>query len=173
MPKADRDPSQWISKELFAAYCGADDRRMQDYYERACAKRTLVFMRFHWLPVLLLPFWLGYRQQWLLWSVLVGSVALVLPWVELHAGVRLPASGLTGTWLAIGMMGEGLLLSTANQRFQRLKAQGESPEQIERLLTDRAKRSLEMGLAGGLGALALGIVGAQLIQILWAHPVTR
>src|SRR5689334_9250294 len=96
-----RDPETWLSRELFAAYCGARAEKLLAYYDKAKAKRSLIVFSFDWLAILLLPAWLGYRRQWILWGTLVGLIAVVTVVTEL-AHIDLPAGAFTGGLLALG-----------------------------------------------------------------------
>jgi hypothetical protein len=166
-----RDPDNWIPRELFAAYCGPGSDKLLTYYDKARAKRNMISVDFDLLAFLALPAWLGYRQQWALWAVLTGLLA-VLPFIEVAAGVELPNAAFTGTLLALGLMARGLLLSNATGLFLKLKAQGLAPEAIQSALAGRASPRLPFAFAGLFGALVI-IMGAVLLAELLGGDLPR
>src|SRR5262245_55703593 len=69
-----RDPSTWVTRELFAAYCGPSSDKLLAYYDKAVRKKQLIVFDWNTLAFFLLPAWLGYRRQWTMWVTVVGVV---------------------------------------------------------------------------------------------------
>ncbi|HKP59561.1 MAG TPA: DUF2628 domain-containing protein [Polyangiales bacterium] len=149
-----RDPEQWIPRELFAAYCGANSEKLLQYYDKAKAKRKPMLFAFDWLAFFVLPAWLGYRRQWTLWGTLVGMIALITI-IAAVAKVELPAGAFGGGLIALGMMAQGLLLAQANGLYFKLKKQSLGDDAMRVALADKASPSVGMVVAGLAGALII------------------
>jgi hypothetical protein len=152
-----RDPDTWLPRDLFAAYCGPRSDGLLAYYDKAKAKRNMIVFSFDWLAFFLLPAWLGYRRQWVLWTTLVVTVA-VLSVAASVARVKLPSGAFTGGLLAAGMMAQGSLLTTANGRYLKLKQQGLSDNAIRGDLANKASPHRGFALAGLAGAIAIQLL---------------
>jgi len=163
MDKPDlRDPAQWLPRELFAAYCGPGSDKLLAYYDKAKAKRQLIVFQFDWLAFFAVPAWFGYRQQWTLWATVVGVVAAATV-IEALARIHLPAGAFGGAMMAVGLMAHGLVLTTANGQYLKLKRQGLGPDAIRSALADKARAHLGSAFAGLFGALAIGSALAYLL----------
>jgi Protein of unknown function (DUF2628) len=155
-----RDPEHWVPRELFAAYCGEQSGSMLDYYDRAKSKRKPIVMSFDALAFFVLPAWLGYRRQWILWATLSGAIAVFTIAAAL-AKVQLPGGAFGGALIGLGLMARGLLLTTANGQYLKLKQRGSSDAEIRDALADRARPSIALAIVGLLGALVIqGLVVA-------------
>jgi hypothetical protein len=155
-----RDPEQWVPRELFAAYCGEESGSMLDYYDKAKAKRKLIVFSFDWLAFFVLPAWLGYRRQWTLWATLTVSIAVVTAGAAL-LDVRVPGGAFGGGLIAVALMARGLLLTSANSLYLKLKQRGLADDAIRAELANKAAPSVGLAFAGLLGALVIqGVVVA-------------
>ena len=152
-----RDPQNWIPRELFAAYVGAGSDDLLAYYDKARGKNKPISMSFNLLAVLALPAWLGLRQQWAMWATFTGLIGVV-PFFEQVSGIVLPPSAFVGTGIAMGFMARGLLLTSANAHYLKLKRQGATESAVREALQDRARASVPWAIAGGLASVAV-VVG--------------
>lgn len=169
MANADpQDPKNWIPRELFAAYVGPSSDDMLAYYDKAVSKRNPLLMSFNLLAVLLLPAWLGLRRQWALWATFTGLVG-ILPFLELALGVSIPMGAFVGIGVAMGCMARGLLLTSANAQYLKLKRQGQSDAAIRDTLQGRASLNFPFALAAGLGSPTLIFAFAHLASVLASH----
>lgn len=160
MTKPDlRDPEQWIPRELFAKYCGPKSDKLLAYYDKAKAKRQLIVTDFEWFPFLVLPAWLGYRQQWALWGTLTACFA-ALTLVEALMRFQLPNGAFGGMMLALGLMAHGLVLSSANGLYLKLKKQGLTGEALESALAGRASPHVGFACLALAGSLLVSVLGA-------------
>lgn len=161
MTKPDlRDPEQWIPRELFAKYCGPDAAKLLAYYDKAKAKRQLIVADFAWFPFLILPAWLGYRQQWTLWGTLTGCFA-TLSLLEGVMRFQVPSGAFGGMMIALGLMAHGFLLSNANGLYLKLTRQGVTGEALESALTGRASPRVGHACLALAGTLVIGVLGAM------------
>lgn len=146
-----RDPDQWIPRDLFAAYCGEDSGPLLEYYDKAKAKRKPILWSFDWLAFFVLPAWLGYRRQWVLYAALIGSIAVVTVVADwMH--VRLPSGAFGGALIALALTARGLLFTNANGAYFKLKRAGIQDDGIRQALANKAKRSPGLAVAGLFGA---------------------
>lgn len=157
-----RKPEHWLPRELFAAYCGARSDQLLAYYDKARAKGKPIVLSFDWLAVLVLPAWLGYRRQWASWASLVGTILVVSVGAQL-AHLELPAGAFGGGLLALGASAHGLLLTTANGKYVKLKRQGLSDEAIGAALANKACPSAALGVAALLAAIAIQVAAMLLV----------
>jgi hypothetical protein len=160
-----RDPQNWIPRELFAAYVGPRSDDLLAYYDKARDKKNLLTMSFNLLAVLMLPAWLGLRQQWAMWATFTGLIG-VLPFIEHALGIELPSGGFVGVGVAMGFMARGFLLTSANGHYLKLKRQGLDENAIRNALQGRARSNVPFAVAGGLGSLTVIIGLAHLAHIL-------
>jgi Protein of unknown function (DUF2628) len=152
-----RDPEQWIPRDLFAAYCGANSEKLLGYYDKAKAKRKPIVFAFDWLALFVLPAWFGYRRQWTMWGTLVGMIAVITVVADL-AKIQLPAGAFGGGLIALGLMAYGLLLSHANGLYFKLKKQALADDAIRAALADKASPSVGLAVAGVAGALFIQLL---------------
>jgi hypothetical protein len=165
MANADvRDPKNWIPRELFAAYVGPSSDDLLAYYDRALSKKNPLFMSFNLLAVLLFPAWLGLRRQWAMWGTFTGLVS-ILPFIELSLGVNIPGGAFVGIGVAMGCMARGLLLTSANAQYLKLKRRGLTDGAIRSALEGRASLNFPFALAAGLGSVTV-IVGMAHLALL-------
>ena len=160
-----QDPKNWIPRELFAAYVGSGSDDLVAYYDKALVKKNPLFMSFNLLAVLLLPAWLGLRRQWAMWGTFTGLIG-ILPFIELALGVSVPAGALVGVGVAMGGMARGLLLTTANAQYLKLKRRGLDASAIRDALQGRASLNFPFALAAGLGSVTLIVGMAHLAMLL-------
>ena len=163
-----RSPENWIPRELFAAYVGPRSEDLLAYYDKALEKKNPLTMSFNWLAVLALPAWLGLRQQWAMWATFTGLIG-VLPFIERTLGIQVPSSAFVGVGVAMGFMARGLLLTSANGRYLKLKRQGLSAGDIREALAGRARSNVPFAVAGGFGSVTVIVTLGQLAQILATH----
>jgi hypothetical protein len=163
-----RDPQNWIPRTIFAAYVGPGSDDLLAYYDKARAKKNPLLMSFNLLAVLALPAWLGLRQQWALWGTFTGLIG-VLPFLEYALGIALPMGAFVGMGVAIGFMARGLLLTSANVQFAKLKKRGLSDNAIAEELHGRARSNIPFAVAGGLGSVTVIMGLAHLALILSGH----
>jgi hypothetical protein len=159
-----RDPDNWIPRELFAAYVGPSSDDLLAYYDKALAKKNPLFMSFNLLAVLLFPAWLGLRRQWALWGTFTGLMG-TLPFIELSLGFDIPGGAFIGVAVAMGCMARGLLLTSANARYLKLKRSGLDDNAIRNALEGRASLNFPFALAAGLGSVTV-IVGMAHLALL-------
>ena len=170
MEKRDpRDPKNWIPRDLFAAYLGPHSDDMLIYYDKAVEKKNPLSMSFSPLAVFLLPAWLGLRQQWAVWATFTGLIG-VMPLIEGAFGIAIPNGAFVGTGFAMGMMGRGLLLTSANARYQKLTRQGVSGAALLEALRDCARLNVPFAIAGGVGSVAVVFGLAYLASVLSGRP---
>jgi Protein of unknown function (DUF2628) len=161
MTKPDlRDPDQWIPRDLFADYCGPGSDKLLAYYDKAKAKRQMIVSNFEWFAFLLLPAWLGYRQQWVLWGTLTGCFA-ALSLLEAFFHFQLPNGAFGGLMIALGLMAHGFLLTNANGLYLKLKQQDLSHDAVRAALLGRARPRAGMACLALVGSLLIGILGAM------------
>jgi hypothetical protein len=166
MAKLDvRDPQNWIPRELFAAYVGPDSEALLAYYDKAKVQKNPLLMSFNLLAVLVLPAWLGLRQQWAMWATFTGLIGVV-PFFEHALGVELPSSVFVGVGVAMGAMARGFLLTSANGRYLKLKRKGLTDGAIREALDGKARSNIPFAVAGGFGSLTVIVGLAHLAQIL-------
>jgi len=166
MANADpRDPQNWIPREVFAAYVGPGADDLLAYYDKARDKKNPLLMSFNLLAVLALPAWLGLHRQWALWATFTGLIG-ILPFLEHALGINLPVGGFVGMGVAMGFMARGLLLTSANGRYLKLKRQGLDENAIRKELAGRASSNIPFALAGGLGCVTVIFGLAHLALIL-------
>lgn len=166
MPNVDpRDPQNWIPRELFAAYVGPGSDDLLAYYDKAKDKKNPLLMSFNLLAVLALPAWLGLRSQWAMWGTFTGLIG-ILPFVEHALGITLPMGGFVGMGVAMGFLARGLLLTSANGRYAKLKRQGLSDGAVRDALQGRARPNIPFAVAGGLGSVTVIVGLAHLALIL-------
>ena len=164
-----RDPKNWIPRDLFAAYVGPGSDDMLAYYDKALLKKNPLFMSFNLLAVLLLPAWLGLRQQWAMWATYTGLIG-ALPFIEHALGITIPNGAFAGSGVAMGLMARGLLLTSANARYQKLTRKGVTGDALVEALRGRAHLSIPLALVGGIGSV-IAIVGlAFLASTLGGEP---
>ncbi|HET6336908.1 MAG TPA: DUF2628 domain-containing protein [Polyangiales bacterium] len=155
-----RDPEQWVPRELFAAYCGEESGSMLAYYDKAKTKRKAIVFSFDWLAFFVLPAWLGYRRQWALWATLTVSIAVITAGAAL-LDVHVPGGAFGGGLIAMALMARGLLLTSANSLYSKLKQRGLAADAIRAELANKAAPSVGLAIAGLLGALVVqGLVAA-------------
>jgi hypothetical protein len=117
------------------------------------------------LAVLVLPAWLGLRQQWAMWATFTGLIGVV-PFFEHALGVELPSSVFVGVGVAMGAMARGFLLTSANGRYLKLKRRGLTDGAIREALEGKARSNIPFAVAGGFGSLTVIVGLAHLAQIL-------
>jgi hypothetical protein len=155
-----RDPERWIPRELFGAYCGAESGSMLAYYDKAKTKRKPIVFSFDWLAFFVLPAWLGYRRQCALWATLTASIAVITAGAAL-LDVRVPGGALGGGLIAMALMARGLLLTSANGLYFKLKQRGLPADAMRTELANKAAPSVGLAIAGLVGALVVqGLVVA-------------
>ncbi|HVY32031.1 MAG TPA: hypothetical protein VHB79_36095 [Polyangiaceae bacterium] len=164
-----RDPQNWIPRELFAAYVGPQSEDLLTYYDKAVSKKNPLVMSFNPLAMLLLPAWLGLRQQWAMWATFTGLIGAV-PFVEQALGITIPNGAFVGTAVAMGMMARGLLLVTANAQYLKLKRQGMSADAVREALRDRARLNIPFAVAAGVGSVMVIFGLAHLAAMLSGRP---
>ena len=160
-----RELENWIPRELFAAYVGPGSQDLLAYYDKAKEKKNPLTMSFNLLAVLVLPAWLGLRQQWAMWATFTGLIG-VLPFIEHALGIQLPAGGFAGGAVAMGFMARGFLLTHANGQYAKLKRKGLTDGAIREALEGRARSNIPFAVAGGFGSLTVIVGLAHLAQIL-------
>jgi len=166
MEKRDpNDPKNWIPRDLFAAYLGPHSDDMLAYYDKAVSKQKPLMMSFSPLALLVLPAWLGLRQQWAMLATFTGLIG-VLPFIEHGLGISIPNSAFVGTGVAMGMMARGLLLISANANYLKLTRQGLSGVVLLEALRDRARINIPFAVAGGVGSIMVIFALAHLASIL-------
>ena len=146
------NPDNWIPRELFADYIGGDSEKLLAFYDKAKAKRSALTMSFDLLAILALPAWFGLRRQWTLWATYVGLFGL-LPFVEAIARIEVPNGAFVGVGVAMGMMARGLLLMNATSAYAKLRAKQLGSPEIASALAGRARRSVPLAVAGGIGGV--------------------
>lgn len=149
-----RDPQNWIPRELFAAYVGPGSDDLLAYYDQAKEKKNPLHMSFNLLAVLALPAWLGLRRQWAMWGTFTGLIG-ILPFIEHAGGFQIPNGAFVGTGLAMGFMAKGLLLTSANGRYFKLKRKGLDSSAIRGELEGAARPNIPFAIAGGLGCVTV------------------
>lgn len=164
-----RDPKNWIPRELFAAYLGPHSDDMLAYYDKAVSKKSALSVSFSPLALLMLPAWLGLRQQWAMWATFTGLIG-VLPFVERGLGIAIPSSAFVGTGIAMGLMGRGLLLLNANAQYLKLTNKGLTGPALHEALRDRARLNIPFAVAAGVGSLMIIFGLAHLAAILSGQP---
>jgi hypothetical protein len=164
-----RDPENWIPRELFAAYVGPGSADLLAYYDQARQKKNPLSMSFNLLAVLALPAWLGLRSQWAMWATFTGLVG-VLPFLEQALGIQIPGGAFVGVGVAMGFMARGLLLTSANGRYLRLKRRGLDASAIREALQGRARSNIPFAIAGGLGSVTVIVGLNHLAQIMSGRP---
>jgi hypothetical protein len=171
MAKLDsQDPQNWIPRELFAAYVGAESQDLLAYYDKARERKNPLAMSFNVLAVLALPAWLGLRQQWAMWATFTGLIGVV-PFIEYGLGIQLPASAFVGMGVAMGFMARGLLLVSANGRYLKLQRKGLDAGAIREALQGRARANIPFAVAAGLGSVTVIFGLAHLARILTGHAL--
>jgi hypothetical protein len=143
----------WIPRDVYAGYLGEGSDALLKHYDKAKRKRNTNTMSFDLFAMLAFPAWLGYRRQWPLWTVYVGTFGL-LPFAERLGGFEFSIGAFAGVGFAMGLMARGFVLSVATVRYFRLKSQGLAAESIRAALQGLARRSPPLAVAGGFGALA-------------------
>jgi hypothetical protein len=170
MEKLDaRDPRSWIPRELFAEYLGPHSDDLLAYYDKAVAKKNPLFMSFNPLAMLLLPAWLGARQQWAMWATFTGLIGAV-PFIEQALGIDIPNGAFAGAALVMGLQARGLLLTTATARYLKLKRQGLTAGAVRDALRDRARLNIPFALAAGVGSVMVIFGLAHLASVLSGRP---
>jgi hypothetical protein len=149
-----RDPQNWIPRELFAAYVGEGSADLLAYYDQAKEKKNPLHFSFNLLAVLALPAWLGLRRQWAMWGTFTGLIG-ILPLLEHAIGFQVPAGAFVGTGVAMGFMARGLLLTSANARYLKLKRKGLDSAAIRAALEGGARANVPFAIAGGLGCVTV------------------
>jgi hypothetical protein len=99
-----------------------------------------------------------------MWGTFTGLIG-ILPFVELALGVHIPAGAFVGVGVAMGGMARGLLLTTANAQYLKLKRRGLGANAIREALQGRASLNFPFALAGGLGSVTV-IVGLTHLALL-------
>ncbi|HTQ06463.1 MAG TPA: DUF2628 domain-containing protein [Polyangiaceae bacterium] len=165
MPTLDlKNPEKFIPRDLFAAFVGPGSDDLLAYYDKAQEKGKPVVASFNLLALLLLPAWLGLRRLWAIWAVYTGLVAL-LHVVEYVLKVDLPAGAFVGFGVALGFMARGLLLTDANARYLKLKRQKLDSDAIRRALDGRARSSVPLAVAAGLGSVGVIVALGYLVDV--------
>jgi hypothetical protein len=149
-----KDPERWIPRELFASYCGEGSDALLAHYDQAKQRKNMFTMSFDALAVLALPAWLGYRRQWKIWATFTGLIAIVTV-IEAFANITIPSGAFVGMGIALGMMARGYLLAGAHGAYAKLKREGRDDATIEQALRGRARKSVGLAFAGGLGSLLI------------------
>jgi uncharacterized protein DUF2628 len=148
-----KDPSNWIPKEIFQAYCGANSERLSTFYDKAVSKKNMMSWSINWLAILILPAWFGYRRQWVLLGIYTGLLLIFLS-LEAFFHFHIPNSAFSGATLAMGFMANGLLLSSANQIYFKLRKKGFDETAITEKMKNRAQGSVGRAIAALVGFLA-------------------
>jgi hypothetical protein len=164
-----RDPQNWIPRELFAAYLGPGSEDLLAYYDKARATKNPLTMSFNLFAVLALPAWLGFRRQWAMWGTFTGLIG-ILPFIEHALGFQLPSGVFVGLGVAMGFMARGLLLTSANGHYLKLKRQGLADGAIRDELQGRARKNIPFAVAGGLGSVTTIVALGHLAQVLSGRP---
>jgi hypothetical protein len=158
MPKADlKNPDVFIPRDLFAAYVGPGSEALLRFYDKVIEKGNPSTLSFDLLAILALPAWFGLHRLWAMWgtyTLLIG----ILPFIEHVVGHSFPAGALVGTSIAMGLLARGLLVSSANALYLKLKRGGLAPDAVQKALEGRAQASVPLAFAGGVASVAV-IVG--------------
>jgi hypothetical protein len=157
-----QDPTSFIPRTAFAAYCGEKSEKLLAYYDRTAVKKKMVF-QMNWLALLAFPAWCGYRRQWPLLLVWLVFAILV-------SSLNSPPSALLGTSVAFGLMSNNLLLMMAGARYQKLKREGLDETTIQENLRNRAAPSTGRAVGYFVVALACLVLSVLLIAILNPGP---
>lgn len=170
MDKQDpRDPQNWIPRELFEAYVGSQSHSLLAFYDKARDKKNPLLWSFDPLAVFLPPAWFGLRRQWAMWATFTGLIGVV-PFIEYGLGITLPNAAFVGTMFAMGMMARGLLLTSANALYLKLKGQGLSGAALKDALKDRAALNAPFAVAALVGSVMIVFGLAHLASILSGKP---
>jgi uncharacterized membrane protein (DUF485 family) len=169
LPKLDlRDPQQFIPREFFAAYVGPDSKNLLAYYDKARERGNPVVMSFNLLAILILPAWFGLHRLWVLWCTYTGLIGLVA-FAERALGIEIPSGAFVGIGVAMGLMARGFLLTNANGLYLRLKRQGLDSSAIREALAGRARSSVPLAVAGGIGSAAVIVALAALAELVFSR----
>ncbi len=164
-----KDVSTWIPKDLFNAYCGEQTDRLSAFYDKALNKQNQMVWSLNWFAILLMPAWLGYRQQWNLLATLTIMVSSVF-FIEAFFNLNLGSGIMMGVLFALAFMANGLLLMNAQGEFIKLIEQGLDGAEIKAALQDKASPSIPMALAGLLGYMTVIVIAAALADALFGLP---
>jgi hypothetical protein len=164
-----RDPRSWIPRDVFAEYVGPQSDDLLAYYDKAVSQKNPLIMSFSPLAVFLLPAWLGLRQQWAMWATFTGMIG-ILPFIENAVGIAIPNAAFVGIGLVMGLRARGLLLTTANAQYTKLKRQGLAVGAIRDKMRDRARLNIPFALAGCVGSVMVVFGLAHLAALLSGRP---
>jgi hypothetical protein len=160
-------PELWIPRDLFAEYCGEDSPELLVFYDKATRQKDMLTMSFDLLAVLALPAWLGYRRQWKIWATFTGLIAAVTV-IEQLARFSIPSGAFVGTGVVLGLMARGFLLTDATGAWLKLKREGRDSAAIQQALRGRARKSVALAFAGGIGAVLILLAIGMLAELI--HP---
>lgn len=164
-----KDVSTWIPKELFEAYCGTQTATLLPFYDKAVENKNQMTWSLNWFALLLMPAWLGYRQQWNLLATLTIMVSSVF-FIEAFFNLNLGSGILMGVLFGIALMANGLLLMNAHGEFIKLVEQGLNAADIKAALQDKASPSIPMAIAGVLGYSFIVVSAAELANTMFGLP---
>ncbi len=170
MKSETNDPDNWIPKDVFLSYCGDKTEKIGNFYDRAVARKQINSPGLNWLSILILPAWLGYRRQWSILSLVIGLL-MFSSFVEAYFDFIIPHQGFTAAIVAIGIFGNSLLLQNANGKYQKLKKQGLSDEEISKNLANQARTSIPFAILGAVGGVVLIILSTAIADALFRYPM--
>lgn len=160
-----KDVATWIPRDIFEAYCGLRTERLLRFYDKAVEKKNQLSWDFNLLGFLFLPAWLGYRKQWKFLAGLTVAMVLII-FGEAFFGITLPTGGFLGMFIVFGFLCNGLMLSSIQAEFIKLKEQGLDNIQIRKVLQDKASPSVLVAVVVGIAYLAI-LVGAVILADIW------
>ena len=170
MPRVDlKNPENWIPREIFSKYIGPNSAGMLAYYDKARQKKNAMTASFNLLAILMLPAWLGLRQQWTLLATYTGIVG-ILPFIEYLTGIVIPNGAFVAINVMMGTMVNGLLLSNATAIYLKMRNQGLNDEVIGQRLCNKAKRQIPMAIVGLIGSAGIVVGLAVLADCVFAQP---
>lgn len=164
-----KDPKNWIPRDIFQSYCGTKSDKLMAFYDKAVGKKSMMPLSLNWLAILLLPAWLGYRRQWAMLTTFAVIISLSA-FIEAIFDINMPNSSFTGVLVALGLMGNGLLLLSAHGAYMKLKKNGMTESQIQQELKDKAEPSVQMAFAGFFLTVVIIIVSTFLADYFFGLP---
>lgn len=160
----------WIPREVFEAYCGPGSEKLLAYYDASREKKQLMRASLNWLAILLLPAWFGYRKQWVtltVFTILIAASSVL----EIAYRFEIPSGAFVGIGIALGVMANGFLLTTANSLYHKLKQQQNSDAQIIEQLRDKGSKSIPLAFVGVIVNIGVLIGAVILSEILFGVTI--
>ena len=149
-----------IPRDIFAAYLGQNPDPYLRYYDKVKDKQSRYNLSLNWAALLVLPFWLGYRKQWILLSLVVAFLILTdILGLFLSQGV--PPGVPLFIWIWGAMSANMFVLDSANRKYAAWEKAGKNDTEIHSLISGHCTTSWPKAIGGA----ALFVFGTLVVDV--------